>query len=125
VLRACRKLLKPGGRLACATIYIDPSASDRDYRRAARVRGPGSATRRAMTELLEGAGFVGVRERDVTTAFLRTARAYVDTSAQFRDELLAAWGDELFADRLRDRTATLELIETGVLRRGIFAARRP
>jgi hypothetical protein len=125
VLRACRELLKPGGRLACATIYIDPGASERDYRRASRVRGPGAANRRAITDLLEAAGFAAVREHDVTQAFLRTVRAYVDTSREFRDELTGEWGAELFDERLRDRTATLELIEAGVVRRSIFAARRP
>lgn len=63
VLRACRRLLKPGGRMAFTTIYIAPGVSQRDYRRASRARGPGSAEKRAMTELFEEAGIrSGARE---------------------------------------------------------------
>lgn len=125
MLRACLDLLKPGGRLAFTTIYIVPSVSERDYRRAARARGPGAAERRSMTDLLESAGFVAVRERDATKPFARSTRAYLETSERHRRELAVEWGEKKFGESQRDRGATLALIEAGVLRRGLFTARRP
>jgi hypothetical protein len=125
VLRACRDLLRPGGRIAFTTIYIAPGVSARDYRRASRARGPGAAEKRAMMELFEAAGFSDVRERDVTAAFARTTRAYVETSERYAGELRSAWGVDKFAEYQRDRRATLALIREGILRRGLFTGRRP
>jgi cyclopropane fatty-acyl-phospholipid synthase-like methyltransferase len=125
VLRACRALLRPGGRLAFTTIYIAQGVSPRDYRRACRARGCGIAEKRPMTDMLEHAGFVDIRERDVTTAFARSQRSYVETSAQYRDELRTHWGPQKYDEWQRSRRASLRLIDEGVLRRGIFTARRP
>ena len=125
MLRACLDLLKPGGRLAFTTIYIVPGVGERDYRRAARARGPGAAERRSMTDLLESAGFVAVRERDATKPFARSTRAYLETSERRSRELTVEWGEKKFSDSQRNRRATLALIGAGVLRRGLFTARRP
>lgn len=125
MLRACFDLLKPGGRLAFTTIYITPGVSARDYRRASRARGPGAAERRAMTEIFRAAGFVNVGERDVTAAFARSTRAYLETSEEYRRELADSWGAGKFAESQRDRRATLALVKEGVLWRGLFTGRRP
>ena len=125
MLRACRALLKPGGRIAFATIYVAPGVSAQDYRRAARARGRGAASTRSVVDLLDAAGFVNVRELDVTKAFARTTRAYFDTSKMLREALRAEWGAKTFDERLQNQHSTLALIKRGVLRRGIFTARRP
>ena len=77
-----------------------------------------------MTELIVAAGFVDVRERDVTRAFARTTRAYLETSAHYGTALRRDWGDDKFEESQRDRAATLALINEGVLRRGVFVGRR-
>jgi hypothetical protein len=125
VLRACFELLKPGGSIAFTTIYIAPGVSSREYRRASRARGPGAAEKREMMELFRTAGFGDVRERDVTPAFARTTRAYLDTSERYRTELQSEWGADKFSESQRDRRATLVLIREGVLRRAMFTGRRP
>ncbi len=124
VLRTCHDLLRPGGRMAFTTIYIAPGVSERDYRRAARARGRGAAEKREMLELVITAGFTNVRERDVTAAFARTTRAYIGAAEKYAEQLRAAWGETRFAESRRSRRATLALIEEGVLRRGLFTARR-
>lgn len=78
-----------------------------------------------MTELFRKAGFVNIGERDVTAAFARSTRAYLETSEQYRRELSDSWGAEKFAESQRDRRATLALVKEGVLRRGLFTGRRP
>ncbi len=125
MLRACRELLKPGGRLAFTTIYIAPGVSPRDYRRASRARGPGAAEKRAISDLLAAAGFAHVRQWDVTMAFARATQAYLETSERYRADLRTEWGADKFAESQRDRRATLTLIREGILRRGIFTAHRP
>ncbi len=125
MLRACHDLLKPGGRLAFATILIRPGIDERAYRRAMRARGRGLASRRAIGDLLRAAGFVDVRESDVTPAFARTTRAFLETSRDVYDTLRAEWGDAPLAQSLDHWRKTLVVTEEGSLRRGIFSARRP
>ncbi len=50
-----------------------------------------------MTDLLRTAGFVDVRESNVTPAFERTTRAYLERSHDLHDKLRAEWGDESLA----------------------------
>jgi cyclopropane fatty-acyl-phospholipid synthase-like methyltransferase len=124
VLKECHAMLKPGGRMAFTTIYAAPGVDERSYRRACRVRGCGFAERRQMTGLMNAAGFVAVKERDVTREFARTTRAYLETSARHETELSDVWGADRYRDWQHDRAATLALIEEGVVRRGLFTARR-
>lgn len=125
MLRACFELLRPGGRLAFATIFIKPDVSDREYRRAARARGRGAASKRAVTDLLRDAGFVDVQHTDVTGAFGRTTRAFLDTSQEVHDQLRLEWGDDALDQSRSHWRKTLGVIEDGILCRGIFSARRP
>lgn len=125
MLRACHDLLRPGGRLAFATIYVRPGVSEREYRRAARARGRGAASKRVVTDLLRDAGFVDVREADVTRAFERTTRAFLETSSELYDQLLLEWGDEALGQSQTNWRKTLAVVEDGIVCRGIFSARRP
>lgn len=123
LLRACRYVLRPGGLMAFTTIYIAPGVSEREYQRASRVRGRGAACRRTTEELLAAAGFVLVRERDATREFLRSTRAYIAATETNAAALREEWGMETFKETCYERRATLELIETGVLKRGMYVAR--
>lgn len=125
MLRACRDLLKPGGRLAFATIYIRPGVDERAYRRASRARGRGMASKSAVPDLLRAAGFVDVRESDVTPAFARTTRAFLETSRDVHDALRAEWGAAPLAQSRTHWRKTLAVTDEGILCRGIFSARRP
>jgi len=125
VLRACYDLLKPGGRIVLTSIFVAPDATEAQYRRAIAARGRGSGSRREITGLLTAAGFEGVHARDVSRAFARSSRAFYETASRYAEELRESWGTETFEDRLGSGRATLELIEEGVLKRGLFWARKP
>ncbi len=125
MLRACRRLLRPGGRIAFCTIFISPGLSEPDYRRAARA-GPTAVTsrRREQAELLRLAGFVQIRETDLTADFLRTARAWYQARQRYAAPLIESEGEASFKERQDDSLAQLRGIEAGLLRRSLFVAQR-
>jgi hypothetical protein len=120
VLRACRRLLRPGGRIAYFTIFTTPGLSKRDHRRAVRLGPRAVASRREQAELLEAAGLVEVVATDVTTDFLETARRWVNYASKFEGDLRSTLGDTLFDEQQTDRRAMIAAIEEGLLSRALF-----
>jgi hypothetical protein len=125
VLRALKRLLRPGGRIALTTIYVTPGLPPSARRRAHRSGPRAVASRAEQPRLLESAGFVDIGEVDLTEAFATTARAWLDEWDQHADELLDLEGPAAFEERQRDRRVQLRAIEDGLLRRGLFSATRP
>ena len=75
VLRACRRLLRPGGRIGFYTIVESPGLSPAARRRA-RAAGPRAVAIRSVHQrLLRAAGFKDITEIDVTPAFAATGAA--------------------------------------------------
>jgi len=120
VLRACRRLLRPGGRIAYFTIFTTPGLSKRDHRRAVRLGPRAVASRREQAELLEAAGLVEVVATDVTTDFLETARRWVNYASKFEGDLRSTLGDTLFDEQQTARRAMIAAIEEGLLSRALF-----
>ncbi len=126
MLRACRRLLKPGGRLAFYTIFAAPGLSEKDYRRACRSGPNHLSTRRVEhRDLLASAGLRLVEERDLTPQFLRTARGWYEGRKKYERELREADGDAYFEERQHDAIVQIRAIEDGLLRRALFVATRP
>lgn len=125
VLRACRHLLRPGGRLAFTTIYVPPALGTRERRLAMRAGPPHVASRRPYPELITQGGFSGVVETDVTADYQRTQRAWYEAAEQHADELRRVTSDAEFATAQTDRRLTLDAIAAGLLRRSVFTATRP
>ena len=125
MLRALRRLLRPGGRIALTTIYVTPGLPPAVRRRAHRSGPRAVASRAGQSDLLASAGFVDVTEVDLTREFAVTGRAWMDQWELHVDELIELEGAAAFAERQRDRRVQLRAIEDGLLRRGLFAATRP
>ena len=125
MLRACRRLLRPAGKIAFYTIFIPSGLSEAAYRRAARA-GPSAVTsrRRQQVDLLRSAGFNAVRETDVTEAFLRATRAWYEARARYAGQLSQAEGEASFHERQRDYRLQARAIEAGLLRRALFVGER-
>ena len=104
--------------MAFFTIFIPPGLKERQYKEAVRS-GPSevSTRRRTHQDMLQAAGFSTVEETDLTDEFLETARAWVKNRDLYRDDLLAAEGEELFNERRNDSLTQLQAIEDGLLRR--------
>ena len=90
MLRECRRVLEPGGRLAVATIEIADGLGPMGRARALEL-GPADVDAEAsLRELVRRAGFEILAERDVTPDFRRTlvrrlgARSAQQAGAQAR-----------------------------------------
>ncbi len=126
MLRACRRLLRPGGGTAFYTIFIPPGLSESAYRRALKL-GPARAAsrKREHEELLRSAGFVRISETDLTSEFLLITRQRLEARERHSADLRQSLGDSEFEEYQSDGRAQLEAIEAGLLRRSLFVAQRP
>jgi hypothetical protein len=111
--------------MAFTTIHPTPGLTPAERRRAHRSGPRAVATRTDHVSLLRSAGFVDVEQVDITPAFERTARAWIEECTEHADELAAIEGADLFADRQVERGVQLRAIEDGLLQRAMLSARRP
>lgn len=125
MLRALKRLIRPGRRIAFTTIYVAPGLSPADRRRAHRSGPRAVASRAEQPRLLASAGFVDIDEIDLTDEFASTGRAWLDQWDRNAEELKELEGPTAFAERQRDRRVQQRAIEEGLLRRGLFSATRP
>jgi hypothetical protein len=124
VLRACRRVLKPGGRIAYFNIFIAEHLPDEARRRIAKAGNPSVYSRSEQLGLLRSAGFVNIEATDVTDEYLRVQRAVYEANERHARALRRVQGPGVFEERQRNRSRTLENIEAGVLRRSLFVAER-
>jgi hypothetical protein len=124
-MRALRRLLKPGGRIAYTTIHPAPGLDDVTRRRARRHGPRAVASRLGQAQLLRAAGFTDIDDRDVTPEFIRTTRAKIDERDQYAAELVEVEGADVFHERQRNERNQLGITEEGLIRRSILSASRP
>jgi cyclopropane fatty-acyl-phospholipid synthase-like methyltransferase len=124
VLRACRQLLRSGGRLAFTTIHAAPGLDARQRRRAHRAGPVGVATRADYPTLMARAGFVDFVQVDVTSAYATTQRAWYEAAERQAEALRRLTSDAEFAEAQADRRLTADAIGAGILRRSLFTATR-
>jgi hypothetical protein len=124
VLRACGRVLKPGGRIGYFNIFIPHEVPEMERRRLRR-ESPWRYTRAEQQGLLRSAGFVRIEEQDVTDEYLRIQRALYEANARHERSLLRVQGAAQFEQRQMNRRRTLEQIERGVLRRSLLLAQKP
>jgi SAM-dependent methyltransferase len=122
VLRACRRLLRPGGRIGFYSIVESPGLSAAARRRA-RAAGPRAVAMRSdHRRLLRAAGFGDITESDVTAAFAATAAAWLAETEPYTAELSRLEPPGTFAQRQADRRRMLAAIHAGLLRRVLVLA---
>ena len=123
MLRACARLLRPGGRIAFFTIEVAPDLSPDDHRVAAAA-GPPVAEGPDISEQLRRAHFVDVISEDRSSEYLETARRWLDARLRQRDKIRPV-DPAVYDDRIRDGQTAVPLIEQGLLRRNLYVARKP
>jgi hypothetical protein len=124
VLRASRRLLRPGGRTAYFTIFVAPSVSKRDHRRAVRLGPRAVRSSREQAELLQAAGFVQPVVIDVTNDFLETTRRWLTHASELEGGLRNSLGNEVFDEQQAARKQMIAAVEEGLLCRALFVGTR-
>jgi hypothetical protein len=124
VLRASRRLLRPGGRTAFFTIHPTPGLPPHRQRRAHRDGPVAVASHLTARELLERAGFVDIEETDCTPEFATVAQAWLDQCEDHRDALAELQGADAFEQRQTERRIQLAAVRDGLLRRSLLLATR-
>ena len=122
MLRALRRLLRPGGRIAYTTIFVAPDLSPAQRRRAQRSGPRAVASRSDQRQQLASAGFVDIQTIDLTAEFAATARAWLEGWEANAEELSALEVAGAFEERQRERQVQQRAIDDGLLRRGLFSA---
>jgi sarcosine/dimethylglycine N-methyltransferase len=122
VLRACHRILRPGGRLAFTTIHVAPGLDAAQHRRAVRAGPWQVATRRPYPELVAQAGFTDVVGIDVTPEYARTQRAWCVANESRAPEVRRLTSDTEFATAQAHRRFAQAAIEEGLLRRSLITA---
>lgn len=121
MLRACKRLLRPDGRLAFFTIEVTPGLPP-DLHRRAVAAGPPTPAGPDIAGLLHQAGFVDVHTEERTADYLDTAKAWLAARLRHRDEMRPI-DPAVYDDRIADNQAAIPAIEQGLLRRMLYVAR--
>jgi hypothetical protein len=107
--------------MAFDVILVAPGLSDR-HRAQAIAAGPQHvAASASYPDLLALAGFGEIEEVDLTDQYRVTAAAWLHESARATEQLEEIVGIEEFRRRQQERQETLTAIESGFLRRSLFA----
>ncbi len=122
MLRACRRVLRPDGRMAFHVIFVASGLSEGDTARAGGAGPPYVSAAGSYADLLASAGFGEIDELDVTDEYWVTAEAWLRESAGAATQLEEIFGAKEFRQRQQEREETLAAIEGGLLRRSLFAA---
>lgn len=75
--------------------------------------------------MLRAARFTDVRQEDLTEDLRRTAQDWLDVSARYASELAAEVGREQFEEGQDRRREMIAAVDAGLIRRSLYAARRP
>ncbi len=124
MLRASRRVLRPGGRLAFHTIELPPGLSAPRRRRAISIGPPAVTVRTTYRGLLRSAGFIEIDAVDLTAEYLATQRRWLAATHRHEEGLRSALGDDVVREGLERRRRTVDAIEDGLLLRTQYTATR-
>ena len=122
MLRACHRVLKPGGMLIGFVIHT-PLGLSRAREALAVEWGPPAVRADALpSDLARAGGFVVSRTEDVTDAFLKTCDRIIDARRSHEAALRDRYGDDAFEEEQTKKQNIREGIRTGLLRRMLLVA---
>ncbi len=125
MLRACWRILKPGGVLSFVVIAVAEGLSPEDTDRALEAGPEYVAATDTYPSLLHASGFVDVEVEDVSDEYMATMTAWIREWDRESSELAQLLGADEFLERQTRRRHVLGPITAGLLRRYLITATRP
>lgn len=122
MLRACKRVLIPGGRLVFDVVSV-PESLDQQ----ADLEGDYGfvATGVPYLDLLVQAGFTDIGTEDTTAGYLEVAGRWLTAARELERELRETMGDGIFDDKYASRVESYAMIESGDLGRTLYWATKP
>ena len=117
MLRATRRVLKPGGRIAFAVIAVADGLRGAELEQARDVGPDFGVTDAPYPVLMSEAGYVDTVSEDITAALAETQAAWIDAWEAEAAEIEAVIGSQDFSERLLDRAKMAAAVREGLLRR--------
>ncbi len=108
--------------MAFHVILVAPGLSERDGARAIAAGPLYVSASASYPDLLALAGFSEIEEVDLTDQYRATAAAWLHESARAAEQLEEVFGSEEYRRAQQERAETLVAVESGLLRRSLFAA---
>lgn len=121
-LRACRRVLRPGGKMVFTVISIPSNLSPAAYERAEKNDPPFVAAASDYPAMLRETGWTIVEQTDLSADFLDSTRRILAEEESHRDALTELHGAAAYAELLGKRRKRIGLLEQGLLQRELFAA---
>ena len=121
-LRACRWVLRPGGKMVFTVISIPPNLSPTEYKRAHTTDPPFLATESDYSSMLSEVGWDTIERTDVSANFLESTRRTLAEEEAHADALAGLYGAAEYAAKLDRRRRRIGLLEEELLQRELFVA---
>lgn len=120
VLAECRRVIRPGGRMAFSVISIPPGLSPEDHARAVETAPEFTESETGYPELIAATGWTIRARHDVTAEFTANCRKKLRVEAGLRPELEPLTGAAEFDARRARMRRRIAVLDCGHLRRELF-----
>ena len=122
VLDACRRVIRPTGRMVFTVISVTPGLSGTNHRRAVENGPEFIESETDYASMLAQTGWVVIDYRDLTMNYAASCRRQLCADEEQKDALVALIGAPEVAERNSAWRLKLSAIEEGFLRRELFVA---
>lgn len=123
-LAECRRVIRPGGRMAFSVIYIPPGLSPQDHARALAAAPEFVESEMDYPRLIAITGWTMLERHDLTGAFLHSCQQTMSIEKERRAELLLLIGSADFEARQTRMRSRLPILKRGHLCRELFVVQR-
>lgn len=125
VVNECRRVIRPGGRMAFTAISIVPDKSHPAYQRAWDNAPEFAESDVSYEDMLAIAGWRIEQVEDITAEFLSACSALLQADLEAGAELETLLGSAAYQERVKKWATKRDAIADGLLRRALFVAIRP